>query len=432
MHVRIPWGAGEELELRIPPDWSVAGVHSADLSVPVSNYGSLLDGALRAAPLIRGIGKGTRVAIVVDDNSRWTPVQEALAVLLPHLHSAGVERADISISVAVGRHRAADDMVRKRLGEHVASTYRCFIPPVDNAAFYADLGSAPDHIPVRVFRPVADAGLRVLVGSVLPHLQAGFGGGWKLIFPGISHRSTLGALHRQGLSGNLGSLIGTNAADNVMRRAVRAAAQLLPGPTLSISHLLGPPGTVLQLAVGHPDEVQDALEVSARRRFEAPACPLADVVLVNNYPWPGDPMQSFKALFHHSAGCRRGGLLVGFFHTDPEEPVRAIVTGGRAGAWIIKRSIGAVASILTALSAPSAFMACWARELVADRTVLLYSPSLHHRFGTWLGPVRIFSDQAALWAAAKSALGRAPNQSVRVRIFPTGGLTYCSGVGTTK
>jgi nickel-dependent lactate racemase len=81
---------------------------------------------------------------------------EALQIVLPFLHDAGLRKDDISISISVAA-----------------------------------------GIPVRVFRPVASADLRVLIGSVLPHLQAGFGGGWKLIFPGTSHRSTLGALHRR-------------------------------------------------------------------------------------------------------------------------------------------------------------------------------------------------------------------------------------------
>ena len=89
--------------------------------------------------------------------------------------------------------------MRRRLGDDIAATYRCFSPPVDDLSAYVDLGRTPQGIPVRVFRPVAEADLRILIGSVLPHLQAGFGGGYKLIFPGTSHRTTLGALHRQGL-----------------------------------------------------------------------------------------------------------------------------------------------------------------------------------------------------------------------------------------
>ena len=93
------------------------------------------------------------------------------------------------------------------------------------------------------FRPVAEADLRILIGSVLPHLQAGFGGGYKLIFPGTSHRTTLGALHGQGLEGrsDAAGLLGCDAAGNPMRRAIHAAAERL-GPCWSISHLIGGPG----------------------------------------------------------------------------------------------------------------------------------------------------------------------------------------------
>ncbi len=174
--------------------------------------------------------------------------------------------------------------------------YRCFSPPVDDLAAYDDLGPTADGVPVRVFRPVARADLRILIGSVLPHMQAGFGGGYKLIFPGTSHRSTLGALHRRGLGGDgAARLLGGDAAANPMRRAIHAAAAKL-GPCVSISHLLGPPGTVLHVAAGHPDLVQDRLAAEARRRFEAPelAPGEVDVVVAGNAPWPGDPMMSFK------------------------------------------------------------------------------------------------------------------------------------------
>ena len=98
--------------------------------------------------------------------------------------------------------------------------------PLDDLSAYDDLGQTPQGIPVRVFQPVARANLRILVGSVLPHLQAGFGGGYKLIFPGTSHRTTLGSLHRQGLDGRSdpASLLGDHRGGNAMRQAIRAAA----------------------------------------------------------------------------------------------------------------------------------------------------------------------------------------------------------------
>src|SRR5207302_1874891 len=162
--------------------------------------------------------------------------------------------------------------------------------------------------------------LRILIGSVLPHLQAGFGGGYKLIFPGTSHRSTLGALHRMGLSGDAGRLLGGDAGHNPMRRAIGAAAKRL-GPCFSLSHLMGAP---------------------------------------------------------------------------------------------IRRGLPMAERVTAAVGSPSTVLIRWARELVVDRTVLVYAPPLHDRVGPVLGPVRLFANQGRLWQAAAEALaGRSP-ASLRV------------------
>ena len=229
-----------------------------DLSSPLADYESALSKAIGApvgAPRLDELLKpGSSVAIVVDDPSRWTPVREALKIVLAELHTLGVQPPDVTISVGVGRHAPVSaDAMEQRVGKEVSTRYRCFSPPLDDISVYDDLGQTPDGIPVRVFRPVARANLRIMLGSVLPHLQAGFGGGYKLIFPGTSHRSTLGALHRRGIERHVdpAHLLGGSAAENAMRQAIHAAAALL-GPCWSISHLAGGQGQVFRIAAGHP------------------------------------------------------------------------------------------------------------------------------------------------------------------------------------
>ena len=202
--------------------------------------------------------------------SSWTTLRDgrpsatSCPEVLRRLHDQGIPNEDISISAGVGRHHAVDDAaMRARVGDEVASAYRCFSPPVDDLSQYVDLGTTPEGVPVRVFRPVAEADLRILIGSVLPHLQAGFGGGYKLIFPGCSHRSTLGALHRQGLGGDAGKLLGGDLESNPMRTAIRSAARLLRGPCFSISHLLGDAGQVFRVLGGDVDAVQSVLSREA-------------------------------------------------------------------------------------------------------------------------------------------------------------------------
>jgi hypothetical protein len=448
--IPVPWGSVETLELKVPSTGAFTGagvdVVWPELGGPLSDYATALEAALLSPVdsdrLDRQVGPGATVAIVVDDPSRWTPVREALPIVLARLHAAGVRAEDVTISVGVGRHHAVSpEAMRRRVGEAVAAGYRCFSPPVDDLSAYADLGRTPQGITVRVFRPVAEADLRILIGSVLPHLQAGFGGGFKLIFPGTSHRTTLGALHGQGLEGrsDAAGLLGCDAAGNPMRRAIRAAAERL-GPCWSISHLIGGPGQVFRVIAGHPEHVQDLLANEARRRFQAPAAPPADVIVAGNHPWPGDPMQSFKVLLHHRAACRPGGVLVGLFWTDPDEigrsfPVsalRRIAATGAWGGWAIRRLVPIAQRATAAVGSPAAFMIRWARELVVDRTVLVYAPPLYDRIGPRLGPIELFADQDELWRAIRGQLGdrrlgRVQTEGpLRLRIFPEGGLTYVS------
>jgi lactate racemase len=440
----VPWGLDGSLELLLPRDGLFSAVDveiaSPDLRNPLVDYPQALEQALDSpvgtAKLEEHLGRGARVAIVVDDPSRWTPIREALPIVLQRLHAAGVERETISISVGVGRHHQVDAAAMQgRLGDAITAAYRCYSPPVDDLSAYVDLGRTSRGIPVRIFRPVAEADLRILVGSVLPHLQAGFGGGYKLIFPGTSHRSTLGALHRQGLQGksNSGRLLGSPAAENPMRQAIHDAATRI-GPCWSISHLVGRQAEVFRVVAGDPMQVQDLLAAEVQKRFHAPPPAHADLLIVGNHPWPGDPMQSFKVILQHRAACRRGGVLVGLFWTDEAEidrsfslsAMRTIAATGAFGGLMMRQLLPLAHRIVTAGGSPAEFMLRWACELVVDRTVLVYSPPLHRKIGPRLGPVQLFADQAALWQAAASVLVRTQARAtpLRIRVFPEGGLTY--------
>ena len=220
-----------------------------------------------------------------------------------------------------------------------------------------------------------------------------------------------------------------------MRQAIHAAAVRL-GPCWSISHLAGGQGQVFRVVAGNPEHVQDILAVEARRRLQAPESAPADMVIAGNNPWPGDPMQSFKALLHHRAACLPGGVLLGLFWTDPNEinrsfPIsvlRHIAVTGRAGGWAIQRLLPVAQYIADGSRSPAAFMLRWARELVVDRTVLVYAPPLKDCVGRRLGPVQLFAELDALWevagAAIKSNRTRRAGAPVRIRIFPQGGLSY--------
>jgi nickel-dependent lactate racemase len=131
------------------------------------------------------LSRAKSIAIIVDDATRPTPVAKILGALLSHLAESGFSREKITIVVAIGTHDTMEkEALETRLGADVLSRYKV----VQHNARQSDL--VPVQIPedgrvVKISPEVAQADLRVGISSVLPHPMAGYGGGPKIVMPGI-------------------------------------------------------------------------------------------------------------------------------------------------------------------------------------------------------------------------------------------------------
>ena len=127
------------------------------------------------------------IAIIVDDATRPTPAAEILEALFSHFKESGFSRENITIVVALGTHEAMKkEALETKLGSGVLSRYKV----VQHNAWQSDL--VPIQIPddgrvVKISPEVAQADLRVGISSVLPHPMAGYGGGPKIVMPGVSN-----------------------------------------------------------------------------------------------------------------------------------------------------------------------------------------------------------------------------------------------------
>jgi nickel-dependent lactate racemase len=125
------------------------------------------------------------IAIIVDDATRPTPVAKILGALLSHLAESGFSHEKITIVVAIGTHETMEkEALETRLGAGVLSRYKV----VQHNAKQSNL--VPIQIPddgrvVKINPAVAQADLRVGISSILPHPMAGYGGGPKIVMPGI-------------------------------------------------------------------------------------------------------------------------------------------------------------------------------------------------------------------------------------------------------
>jgi len=114
---------GKEMEFDIPTGWEII-CQSAPRTTPASGHPI---GGLVHRSLENPIGSGTiaelanpdcKVAILVDDDTRPTPVKEILPLVLQELHDCSVPRENVDIIIAVGTHPPLiGKQLEKRLGE---------------------------------------------------------------------------------------------------------------------------------------------------------------------------------------------------------------------------------------------------------------------------------------------------------------------------
>jgi len=180
---------GKKQYFQLPPEWVAS--HFVELQEG-TRLRSIKQMTLEAFsnptgtdPLPNLLSRAKNIAIIVDDGTRPTPVTEILETLLPYLVDHGSSRANIAIIVALGTHEAMNRKdLEARLGKGVVSNYKI----VQHNAWQSDL--IPVKIPgdgggVRINPEVARADLRLGISSILPHPMAGYGGGPKILMPGI-------------------------------------------------------------------------------------------------------------------------------------------------------------------------------------------------------------------------------------------------------
>ena len=190
--VTAAWAGDTETTLVFPDSWDV--VTCGPVDAPKATRAEIETafnnpiGSQTISDLARG---RESAAIIVDDLSRPTPASEILPFVLNQLSDAGMLSDNIRIVVGGGSHRPiTKEEIAQKVGPIIASSYS-----VSNHDFLSGdlrgLGSLPSGLPIYLNAVVADSDLKLCVGGIYPHGSAGFGGGAKLIVPGIAGFATM-------------------------------------------------------------------------------------------------------------------------------------------------------------------------------------------------------------------------------------------------
>jgi nickel-dependent lactate racemase len=433
MHsIELPWGGDETLALHIPSRWQIIA-HSKLVTPPaIADLPAAIHDGLRQpiglAPLHHLIGPETRVALVMDDASRPTPMHRLAPVVLDALLAAGAAADNITGLFAVGSHRtmSAEEMAT-RAGPSVVSRIACRSFDCHDASMLVSLGTTRRGTAVRLDRRAVEADLRVLIGTIEPHPQAGFGGGYKNLLPGLASAETIGHNHLLLPSPDRYSMIGTLPEDNPMRLDLEEAGRMIDRPTLIINVVLDTRLEPVAVVCGDAVEAHRKGVEIARQIYGVPVPRPADMVISGAYPLHDELRQAGKAVLNVTGACRRGGVILGFMRCDQglgEVQLPAFVPRLSSMRSVVRlmgsRGIHLLARNLPDSVPPEArFMVNLALQMLKDYAVLIYSPRLKQDLHQL--PALLFDDQQDLFVQAEQLVGKPDPE---VAIFEQGAVSF--------
>ena len=122
---------------------------------------------ISSARLSEIVKAGEKVVIITSDVTRPVPSWLLIPCVLQELEAAGVREEDITVVFALGSHRHLTEEERERLvGEWAYHKVKCIDSDPEDCVH---LGTCRNGTSVDIFRTVAEADRRILLGNVEYH-----------------------------------------------------------------------------------------------------------------------------------------------------------------------------------------------------------------------------------------------------------------------
>lgn len=284
-----------------------------------SELGNALANPIQAPPLQDFLNGRKRVLLVVPDASRQVGAGHVLPVLAQELERAGIGPEMVTLGVATGIHRAPTDEEMDRLtgGNLFAGSTR-FAPITCNTSDFVLAGTTTFGNRLLLHRALFDADAVLLVGGVGFHYFAGFGGGRKLVLPGLAHRSSITFNHNLVFAPEGGRHPGVGTArlegNPVHEDMVQALEAVGLERLFALTTLPGAGGNPTGVLAGHALESH---REACRRYEEAHTTEVTDpvdlvVASAGGFPRDINMIQAHKTIEMARLGLRPGGTLVVF------------------------------------------------------------------------------------------------------------------------
>jgi len=316
----------QEVEFTVPAHWQVLSLAGFGPSMPCGTPQALTAAALKhpvgALPLDRQLTAQKKVAIIIEDLTRSSPKHAILGVLLDELGTIGIPPENTCIVIALGTHRplSREELVQT-YGEATVGAYE-FINHDCRSADLVPVGRLQSGTAVSINRRVYEADFRIGIGSIFPHPMNGFGGGGKILFPGVANFKAIFEHHLQHSFRGRASL--GNTAGNEFYREVNDLARAGKLDFI-INSVLDHRDRLHDLVCGDAEKAHLAGMEICRRIVSRSFRGKADVTVISAFPYAEGP-QIMKPLAPAEQITRKGGCII--LYADCRVPLPEIYFAG--------------------------------------------------------------------------------------------------------
>lgn len=257
-------------------------------------------------PLLKDIVKpGDTVAIITSDNTRPVPTARILPLILEELETAGVSCKDITLYFARGSHRNMSEAEQRALAGKAYDEIQCTDSDWNHVT---TVGVTRRGTRVDLDSRIVQADHRILIGNVEYHYFAGFSGGAKAIFPGMSTPASIAMNHRLMTSDDAHT---AKLDGNPVREDLEEAASFV-GADFIINVVLN---TRKQIIAAYAGDMKKAHREACEyydHVYRSLIPDKADIVLVSQGGAPKDRnlYQTQKALDNAGHAVKDGGTII--------------------------------------------------------------------------------------------------------------------------
>jgi nickel-dependent lactate racemase len=303
---------GQKRNFRVPKGWNLIFAEDKPpvpgVADPVQEIRRALDHPIGSPKIEELAHPGMEVALLFDDLQRPTPVHLVLPDILNRLNRAGIPDNRVSGICSLGTHPIPTlEQLRKKVGEEVFSRLQGQISPHDpHASDNVIIGRTHRGTLVEINPRVAFSDLIIGVGECMPHPCAGFGGGYKIIMPGVcSYRSV--ASHHFTWMRHRNSKVNLLDGNSFYEEIVDAGR--LSRLAFKIDFIINDKKEVIKAFSGDPLAEHREASHYAASLYLVPLPKLADVTITSAFPLEIG-VQATKALTMAGFCTRSGGAII--------------------------------------------------------------------------------------------------------------------------